>query len=133
MKQTTAEKYMNLDFMFLGAVIRENSGLRSHGLQEEQGQRGAVADLHLPRDVVDVGLDRGLADEEAVGDRPVGQSQGDVVQHLELPVNSGTRRSPAGRREPRTPAPLDPVCSAREKIRSKTLQNVVTVFSTLAR
>ena len=45
---------------------------------------GSVADASFPKDVVDVGLDGGLADDEGGSDLGVGHTARDELEHLDL-------------------------------------------------
>ena len=77
---------------------------------------GAVRGPDLGEEIVDVGLDRGLTDEQAAGDLGVGLAAGDEAQDLGLPRGQPVGQSPSGRpgapparvsREARSGAALD--------------------------
>src|SRR5487761_269318 len=58
---------------------------------------GTVRDANLGEEMVDVALDRALADEQALGDRRVGQPGSDQVEHLGLAGREPAERRSRGR------------------------------------
>src|SRR5689334_10564284 len=61
------------------------AGLDEAGLVGEHDSLGPVRQAELGQDMGDVGLDRGLGDEQGGGDGAVGLAAADKSQHLELP------------------------------------------------
>src|SRR5918911_3695123 len=70
---------------------------------------GAVLDAELAQDVLDVGLDRALGDDEPRGDAGVGLALSQHGQHLELPAGKHPAEWP-GRRSGR------PLATARVEL-----------------